>query len=308
MSPPTKPPSSGSPSLGPKSILGLARNVELHLKKRLSVHRRMALGTWSGPDDPTIHGTLRIRAEPMEAYLAALREATGQRVTLTAAFAKASGLVLAEVPDANALIRWGRIYLRDRVDVFVHVAMTDPETGRHDLTGLTLRDVDTRPLVNLAADLDAAVERARADSDPSMRATRKTMRDTPLLLVRAALKGLSFVSYTLNLDPTRLGAPRDPFGGVGITNVGALGLDTAYVPLVPYAKVPLFIAMGAVETVPVVEGDTVVPGRMLSVHATADHRVVDGAHLADMARILRRVFADPAAAFGAIPSSPEPTP
>ena len=40
--------------------------------------------------------------------------------------------------------------------------------------------------------------------------------------------------YTFNLDLSGLGMPRDAFGGVTITNVGSLGLDIAYVPLVPY--------------------------------------------------------------------------
>ena len=31
-----------------------------------------------------------------------------------------------------------------------------------------------------------------------------------------------------------------------ITNIGSIGLDQAYVPLVPYSRVPILIALGAV--------------------------------------------------------------
>ena len=276
----------------------LQRNVAIRPKRRLSVHRRIALGTWAPPDDPTVHGTLKLPAGPMQAHLAAVTEATGQRVTITTAVARAMGIVLREVPDANVLIRWGRIYLRDDVDVFVHVALTDPVTGRQDLSGVTLRRVDQRSLPALAAELDRSVARVRADRDPAMAQTRSRMRQLPQLFVRGALRSMSFLSYTLNVDPTRLGAPRDPFGGVGITNVGALGLDTAYVPLVPYTRLPLFLAVGAIRREPVVEGDAVRIAPMLSLHATFDHRILDGSHVARMAQILRRIFEDPAAAFG----------
>lgn len=278
----------------------MRRNVALRRKTRLAVHRRIALGTWSPPDDPTVHGTLKLRAQPMLDYLAALREKTGQRVTLTTAVAKAMAIVFREVPDANVLVRWGRIYLREDVDIFVHVALTDPKSGKPDLSGVTLRAVDQRSLTELAQRLDQAVAKVRADKDPAMAQTRSRMRQLPQVMMRGALRSISFISYTLNLDPTRLGAPRDPFGSMGITNVGALGLDTAYVPLVPYTRLPLFLALGQVRDEPVVEGDTVTVAKTVALHATFDHRVLDGSHVAKMANILRRVFDDPEAAFGPV--------
>jgi len=271
----------------------IRRNVAVQLKKRLSVHRRIALGTWSPPDDPTVHGTLRLRAEPVLAWLERARERTGQRVTLTTVVVKAMGIVLREVPDANVLIRWGRIYLRQDVDIFVHVAFKDPVTGKQDLSGVTLRKVDERTVGDLAAELQASVTKVRADKDPAMKDTRRRMRQLPQVLMRGMLKSLSFASYTLNLDLSAVGSPKDPFGGAGITNVGALGLDTAYVPLVPYARLPIFLAMGAVRDEPVVDNGEVVPAKVLALHATFDHRILDGAQVARMADILRRIFADP---------------
>ncbi len=286
----------------------LRPNVALRLKSRLAVHRRIALGTWSPPDDPTVHGTLKLPADPMLDYLEAVQCETGRKVTLITAVAKAFAIVFREVPDANVIVRWGRIYLRDDVDVFVHVALTDPQTGKPDLSGATLRNVDQHNLVELATSLEEAVGKVRADKDPAMAETRTRMRQMPQFLVRGALRGISFLSYTLNLDPTAIGAPRDPFGSVGITNVGSLGLDTAYVPLVPYTRLPLFIALGAVQREPVVHTDdngqeSVVIESRVALHATFDHRVLDGAHLAKMAGILRRIFADPTVALGP-PGSP----
>ena len=278
-------------------------NVSLTPRSRLAVHRRIALGTWSAPDDPTVHGTLKLPADPMLDYLAALRVHSGQRVTITTAVARAMAVVLREVPDANAIIRWGRLYLRDDIDIFVHVSLMDEKTGKPDLSGVTLRHVDRRDMVDLARELDASVAKVRERRDASMVRTRNQMRQMPQALVRGALRLLAFLSYTLNIDASLFGAPRDPFGGLAITNVGSLGLDTAYVPLVPYTRLPVFLAVGAVTREPVVVQDAdgserIEIASVLPLHAAFDHRVLDGSHVAQMANILRRVFADPVAAFG----------
>jgi pyruvate/2-oxoglutarate dehydrogenase complex dihydrolipoamide acyltransferase (E2) component len=87
--------------------------------------------------------------------------------------------------------------------------------------------------------------------------------------------------------------PRDPFGSVMVTNVGSLGIEEAYVPLVPYARVPLLIAMGAVQETPVVEKGKVEVQNTMRVFATFDHRILDGTHAAKMISTLKRWFEDP---------------
>ena len=44
------------------------------------------------------------------------------------------GMVLHEMPDANAILRFNRIYLREDIGVFFQVAMEDPQTGELDLS------------------------------------------------------------------------------------------------------------------------------------------------------------------------------
>jgi pyruvate dehydrogenase E2 component (dihydrolipoamide acetyltransferase) len=54
------------------------------------------------------------------------------------------------------------------------------------------------------------------------------------------------------------------------------------------------LAVGAAERRPVVEGDSLIPGTLLSVTLTADHRAVDGAMAADFLRTLKRLLEEPA--------------
>jgi pyruvate dehydrogenase E2 component (dihydrolipoamide acetyltransferase) len=123
----------------------------------------------------------------------------------------------------------------------------------------------------------------------------------PRRVVSAALELTSFASYTLNLDLRWAGVPRDAFGSVMITNVGALGLEEAYVPLVPYSRVPLLLALGAIRETPVARNGRIATERTMKVCATLDHRLLDGAHMAAMAKILRTWIEDPASHFDPVP-------
>jgi pyruvate dehydrogenase E2 component (dihydrolipoamide acetyltransferase) len=72
-----------------------------------------------------------------------------------------------------------------------------------------------------------------------------------------------------------------------ITNIGSLGLDHAFVPLVPYSGVPILLALGATKQVPVVDDGKLAVGHAMNICATFDHRFIDGVHAASLARIVR---------------------
>jgi pyruvate/2-oxoglutarate dehydrogenase complex dihydrolipoamide acyltransferase (E2) component len=104
---------------------------------------------------------------------------------------------------------------------------------------------------------------------------------------------MTFLSYTLNLDLRRFGVPRDPFGAAVVSSIGSLGLESALIPLVAYSAAPIVIAAGAVTDEPVVEGDKVVPGKVMRIGATFDHRIIDGSHAAVMVAAIRRTIEEP---------------
>jgi pyruvate dehydrogenase E2 component (dihydrolipoamide acetyltransferase) len=122
---------------------------------------------------------------------------------------------------------------------------------------------------------------------------------------------IGFLMYTLNLDLSGLGMPKDAFGSVIITNVGSLGLDMAYVPLVPYTRVPIFVAPGAVKEAPVVEDGKIVVGKVMNINASFDHRFIDGFHAGVLATTLREMLENPFEKFGsldALPAAPAEEP
>jgi hypothetical protein len=262
-------------------------NLSLRRKRNLSPWRRLALGTWGSTSDASVYGGITVRVEEALRYLEAFRAATGIRLTMTHLVAKAAAAALETVPDANAILRWGQLYLRDEIAIAFQVAMRDERTGQVDLSAAVVRRPEQKSLAEIARELDAKFQKARRDEDSELARSRSVFRRIPAPLMGAALKAVSFASYTLNLDLRRLGVPRDAFGSMMITNIGALGLPEAYPPLVPYSRVPLLVTVGSVEDSPVVEDGQVVAGKIMRITASFDHRVLDGAHVATMVRTLK---------------------
>lgn len=273
-------------------------NVDVVKKTHVSAFRKLALGTWQTAYDPSIYGSMQIRMEPALAYIEAFRQKTGKKLTVTHLVTKAVALALRACPDANAILRFNNIYLRQQVDISILVFMED--NGQLDLSSAKLLRVDQKSLLEIVTELEEHVVKIRAKKDKVLEKTRQSLRRIPAICMNAFLKLLSFFSYALNLDLTFLGLPKDAFGGVVVTSIGPLGLDTAYVPLVPYSRVPIFVAPGEVHAVPVVDDGKVVPGQMMTLSATFDHRIVDGSHAAILAKTVKKVFADPFAAFGPV--------
>ncbi|MGZ3479262.1 MAG: 2-oxo acid dehydrogenase subunit E2, partial [Myxococcaceae bacterium] len=108
---------------------------------------------------------------------------------------------------------------------------------------------------------------------------------------------------TLNLDLRAFGIASDPFGSLMITNIGSLGLDTAYAPLVPFSRVPLLFAIGEAKEHVLVENGQPVVGMAMNVNATMDHRVIDGFHAARISEVLREWMENPDAHFDALETS-----
>lgn len=275
-------------------------NIELEPKDDISSFRRIALGTWETAYDPSVYGTMELRMDKAVEYMAAFRKSTGKRVTVSHLVAKAMAAALERMPDANAILRFNKIYLRKRIGVFFQVAMDDEGEGKIDLSGSTLYDVEKKSLAEIIDEFEEKVQSVKKRKDPALEGTRSAMKKIPTFLMNPTLKALSFLNYTLNLDLSPFGVPRDAFGSVMITNIGSIGLDQAFVPLVPYSRVPILLALGAVREQPVVEDGKVVVGKVMKVNATFDHRFIDGLHAAIMSRVLHDHMARPFERFDEI--------
>jgi pyruvate dehydrogenase E2 component (dihydrolipoamide acetyltransferase) len=176
------------------------------------------------------------------------------------------------------------------VDVFFIVATG----GGQELTGVKVCAADRKSAVEIAAELNRRYTAIEAGDDPDLGRSKAMLSRLPPSMLRVALRLGAWLTSDLDLDLSRLGMPRQAFGGAMITSVGMWGIGHAYSPLAHYYRVPVLVLVGAVRKAPTVVDDAVVIREMLTLTATFDHRYADGYHAARFAEALRDYCADPA--------------
>jgi pyruvate/2-oxoglutarate dehydrogenase complex dihydrolipoamide acyltransferase (E2) component len=263
--------------------------------RKLPTWRKMALITWDAPRDPTAYGTLDLDCEDMLAHLERVRGETGEKITLTHVVGKAVAKAMAACPEANAFVSRGRLVQRETVDVFFQVAFKD-EKGAN-LAGAKVREVDKKSVVTIARELSDSARAIRERGDSETVKASKRMAKLPAPILSLATRAGAFLSYDLELDLRKLGVPNDAFGSCMVTNVGVFGIPVGIAPLLPFARVPLIVTMGAVRDAPGVHQGQVAVRKIMTLGVAFDHRVMDGYHAGVMCRTFAAGFADPPSLF-----------
>lgn len=251
--------------------------------------RALAVHSWSAPRDPTVYGVIDLDATAAMAYVDAQRRESGERVTLTHLIGKAVAIAIAERPEVNAIVRRGRIYVRDTIDVFFQVAFE----GGENLAGAKLSRVNEKSVVQIAGELRAKAERIRLKKDDPTQKSASLLSGMPPLLTRMAMRAAEHLSYDLDLNLSRFGIPYDAFGSCMITNVAGFGLTVGQAPLFPPSRCPIILTVGAVRDAPMAVAGQVTVRPVLSIGASFDHRVLDGYGAGRMAKRFREVLESP---------------
>lgn len=90
-----------------------------------------------------------------------------------------------------------------------------------------------------------------------------------------------------------LGLKERPFGSCMITNVGMFGVEEAFAPFTPFARVPLLILVGSLkDQVSVKEGKIVIQPTV-KISITLDHRFIDGAEAARIGKKFQDFLENP---------------
>jgi pyruvate dehydrogenase E2 component (dihydrolipoamide acetyltransferase) len=213
----------------------------------------------------------------------------GEPVTFLALVVRALGRAIAEVPEAASMIRHGRIHPRETVDVFVHV-----DRGGRDLAGIKLEAVPELSAAEIASRIArrAASIREGDPSEPLLKSTSVTDR-IPGWLLPLAIFLQDRLAHDFRVAVPWLGIQPDPFGVAMVTNVGSLGLDLAFPPIPPICRCSVVLALGRIEDRPWhVEGEVVIRP-VVRIGVAIDHRLMDGAHAARLARRFRHHLEHP---------------
>lgn len=259
-------------------------------EQRAVRRRRIAAASWRAPGSGLIHGFLDLDVTAAESWW---RARPGVTATHVAGCAVAQAV--AACPDARGVVVAGRVRTRETVDVSFVV----DRDGR-DLSSVCIRDADRLDPTQLAERLTPEVTETRHGHDRQLGRATSFVGSAPTPFRRAFLYGAGLWTSGVGraLPPARLEA--HPFGSVIVSSVGMLGLDTGLAPLLPYARNAGTVVVGEVTWLPRVIRGEVVPRRVLRLGVTLDHRLVDGAQAALMARIVREKAEQPWRTWGGL--------
>jgi pyruvate/2-oxoglutarate dehydrogenase complex dihydrolipoamide acyltransferase (E2) component len=253
--------------------------------------RRLAIASWSKPDNPTVLGSIEVDMTESLRLIERLRQEQSVRVTVTHLVVKALGNAIGRYPDGNGLVIGRHAYQRKDVDIFCQVASED---GR-DLSGVKVTRVDRRSVVDIANDLNAKAARVKARQDKEVEQTKATLDRLPAWLLGPMVKAVRFLTYNLRLDLSRFGVAYDQFGSAMVSSIGSIdaGLGLVFAPLVPISHVPIVVLVCNVQPRPAAVGDRIEIRPVLTLGCSFDHRFFDGVLGARIAQALRAGLLEP---------------
>ena len=108
----------------------LERNVRFEQTRPISPWRKVAIGTWRVPGDPSIYAKMTVDATQMLEQIDRPRR-DGAPLTPLILVIEAVGRAIAQNPSLNSVLRWGRVYPRKGVNVTVPVLA---DSSGEDLT------------------------------------------------------------------------------------------------------------------------------------------------------------------------------
>lgn len=266
----------------------------IKIGKRMSgiSYRKISVPGWSHPNDSSIYCQLELETANAMAFIEGINNKHNKNeITLTHFIVKILGECFYKYNVLNLVLIRNKLFLRKETNVFVSTLLRKKK-GK-DLSGVSVKDVPNLNLDEIADIVGKQVEILRKSKESELEVVQSSVKWIPTLLLGVVYEIIDFVIYALNLSPRLFGLPADPIGSVIVTNVGSLGLENAFVPLVPYTRCPLVVAIGKTKNKPAVEKDIVVPKLMTSLNFTLDHRYADGADVGLFLHHFKKIFENP---------------
>ncbi|MFP4597836.1 MAG: 2-oxo acid dehydrogenase subunit E2 [Persicimonas sp.] len=262
--------------------------------KKYSSWRKISVGMWRPPNDPSIYGYETVDVSNLLPYLDEVSRVSGTKVTISAFCVKLTAEVFKRHPDLNVVMIGKKVRQRKNIDIFCQVAVADETASEADLSGVKLTNADQMSLVEIAQRLTSRASDVRAGQDAEMEKTKSMVDIVPPWLMGGVLKMVDFLTFNVPFDLDKMGIRSDPFGSAMVTSVGPFDIRHGFAPLVPASRVPIVVLPGAVHKAPVVTEEGEVEARdAMNVCLTFDHRCYDGYQIGYFVRIMRDMLLNP---------------
>lgn len=257
--------------------------------QKMTTRRKLAIASWSAPSEGNIYGKLTLETAEVERFLAWIRATHGVRATMTHFVGRCIGEALAASPALNGRIFLGKYIPHKTADLAFLVAL---EEGA-DLAKAKVRCINEKSVSDIAGELQALAQKLHRGEDDDFKKSQGPLKILPTWLIRPMLKVVGWLGGAAGLNIKPFGVEAYPFGAAVVTSVGMLGIDEAFVPPTPFAKVPVWVCVGAMKDMPLAKNGELVVAKQVHITATLDHRFIDGYYAANIANMMRAFFQNP---------------
>lgn len=261
-----------------------------------TVFRKIALAAWNPPRDPSVFGFVEFDVTKVLEHLKTQSQHSKIKLTLSHHIAFIVSRAISKNSFLNRYTVAHRIYERDDVDVFFQTwipSQTSTDVDQGELSGIVVRQADKKSLIEIAKNFEGQVRDAKENRKHHLSHALMMMKFLPVPLVRFVLFATQYLEGRFGMSFNWVGRPANAFGSVMISNVGPLGLDMGVAALVPFANVPLLLAIGAYTDRPWNVDGRVEIRPVIRIGVTFDHRVFDGAHMMVLNEALKKGFENP---------------
>lgn len=257
------------------------------LQRAAMVRRKVAVATWRAPAEGRLMTRLVIDVDPALAYVTTRRAGGAKGLTLMHVVGAAAARAARAVPEANTRVRAGRVVAFDDLSVGFAV---DIGQGT-DLAPVKVAAADTLTPAQIATRVWEGVRALREGTDAGFATSAAVARWVPSVLMKPMLLATS--SLLGGVGMPMLGQQGNPLGTVFISNVAPLGIEEVFLAPVPFARTPVYIALGTTGERAVVREGQVVAVNQVTLCLTGDHRLVDGVQCGLFLDALKRCLAEP---------------
>jgi pyruvate dehydrogenase E2 component (dihydrolipoamide acetyltransferase) len=255
------------------------------MNQPLAHRRKIAIGTWRAPRESAIQTNLQVDLTPITEFIANTKS---QAITITHIVGAALARAIALNPETNVRVVFGKVRSFPRVDISFAVDIGDGS----DLAQCMVRNADQKNVIEISQELSTKAERLRQYQDENYSRSVSWAKAVPTPLMKPLMMFLSF--WNGGLGKKAFGQAGHPLGSAFVSNVGRFQMREAYLAPLPFARTPIYMAIGEAHDAAVVIDGKVEPRLVVIVTVTADHRLIDGAHAGKLIAAFKQFMEKPA--------------
>lgn len=258
----------------------------MEIRYPMSSRRKVCLAIWDPSTEPNCYGRVAVNMNKAVKFLDEQNSKAKEgeaKLTITHLVGKATAMAIAKVPSVNGRIHFGTFIPNSTVDISFLVAIGKGQ----DLGKVLVRSCENKTIHDISKELHARANVVREGKCASQNALQPIAKLLPTPVIKYLLRIAGFLGTGCGFTP-------NPFGTAVITNIGVFGMEEAFAAPTPFARCPIYLAVGCLTDKPAVEEGQIVVQKQLVLSATMDHRFLDGAQAAIIAKTVKDIMEDPA--------------